>query len=440
MTETNRLETFERLESEVRGYVRTFPAVFDRAQGSRLYDEEGRGYLDFFAGAGVLNYGHNPPELKKSLLEYLERDGVTHTLDMASAAKRRFLERFREVILEPRGLDYKLQFPGPTGTNAVEAALKLARKVTGRTNVIAFTDGFHGMTLGSLAATGNAGKRAGAGVPLGNVSRMPFDGYLGDGTDTLDVLRAYLEDSSSGMDAPAAAIVETVQAEGGVNVARAEWLRGLADLLAAHGVLLIVDDIQVGCGRTGAFFSFEEAGIRPDIVCLSKSLSGYGLPFAVVLLKPELDVWEPGEHNGTFRGHNPAFVTGAAALSFWEDGALSEAVERKGEHAADWLRAIASRHPEAGARVRGRGLILGLAFEDPAVAPAVSAECFRRGLVIETSGARGEVVKLLPPLTIGDEELDEGLGILEASVAAVLHGEAPDVEAQREEVLAGELA
>jgi diaminobutyrate-2-oxoglutarate transaminase len=437
MTETNRLETFERLESEVRGYVRTFPAVFDRAQGSRLYDEEGRAYLDFFAGAGVLNYGHNPPELKRRLLEYLERDGVTHTLDMASSAKRHFLERFREVILEPRGLDYKLQFPGPTGTNAVEAALKLARKVTGRTNVVAFTDGFHGMTLGSLAATGNAGKRAGAGVPLGNVSRMPFDGYLGEGTDSLDVLRAYLEDSSSGMDAPAAAIVETVQAEGGVNVARAEWLRGLADLLAEHGVLLIVDDIQVGCGRTGAFFSFEEAGIRPDIVCLSKSLSGYGLPFAMVLLKPELDVWEPGEHNGTFRGHNPAFVTGAAALSFWEDGELSEAVERKGEHAADWLRAIASRHPEAGASVRGRGLILGLSFDDPEVAPAVSAECFRRGLVIETSGPRGEVVKLLPPLTIGDEELDEGLGILEASVAAVVHGEAPDVEAQREEVLAG---
>lgn len=438
MTDTERLATFERLESEVRGYIRSFPTVFDRAQGSRLFDEEGRAYLDFFAGAGVLNYGHNNPDLKERLLAYLQRDGVTHSLDMATSAKLRFLERFREVILEPRGLDYKFQFPGPTGTNAVEAALKLARKVTGRTEVVAFTDGFHGMTLGSLAATGNAGKRAGAGVPLGNVTRMPFDGFLGEGVDTLEVFRAYLEDSSSGMDKPAAAIVETVQAEGGVNVARMEWLRGLAELLKEHGVLLVVDDIQVGCGRTGPFFSFEPAGLEPDIVCLSKSLSGYGLPFALVLLKPEHDHWKPGEHNATFRGHNPAMVTAEAALSYWEDDELSEAVERKGAHAADWLRSIAARHPDAGIEVRGRGLILGLAFGDPEAAPAVSAECFRRGLVIETSGPRDEVVKLLPPLTIGDEELDEGLSILEAAVTTVLDGEAPDVEAQREEVLAGE--
>ena len=451
--ETDSLAAFDRLESEVRGYVRAFPAVFDRAEGSRLYDEDGRSYLDFFAGAGVLNYGHNPPALKERLLAYLERDGVTHTLDMASSAKRRFMERFHEVVLEPRGLDYKLQFPGPTGTNAVEAALKLARKVTGRTNVVAFTDGFHGMTLGSLAATGNAAKRAGAGVPLGNVTRMPFDGFLGDGVDSLAVLRAYLEDGSSGMDLPAAAILETVQAEGGVKVAGFDWLRRLSELLAEHGVLLIVDDVQVGCGRTGPFFSFEPAGIEPDVVCLSKSLSGYGLPFAMVLLKPEHDVWEPGEHNGTFRGHNPAFVTAEAALSFWEDDGLSREVEAKAAHATDWLRSIAERHPEAGIEVRGRGLIQGLAFADAEVAPRASAECFRRGLVIETSGPRSEVLKLLPPLTIGEEDLDEGLTILEASVAAALgltrehgrsgpeaasrSGSAEGPNRKREEILAG---
>jgi diaminobutyrate-2-oxoglutarate transaminase len=437
MTETNRLETFDRLESEVRGYVRSFPAVFDRAEGARLFDEEGRAYLDFFAGAGVLNYGHNPPRLRAELLEYIERGGVTHSLDMASAAKRRFLERFEEVILAPRGLSYKVQFPGPTGTNAVEAALKLARKVTGRQNVMAFTDGFHGMTLGSLATTGNAAKRAGAGVPLGHVSRMPFDGFLGDGVDTLDVVRAYLEDSSSGMDLPAAAIVETVQAEGGVKPASFEWLRGLADLLAEHGVLLIVDDIQVGCGRTGPFFSFEPAGITPDVVCLSKSLSGYGLPLAVVLIKPEHDVWEPGEHNGTFRGHNPAFVTATAALSFWEDDELSRQVEAKAAHVSDWLRAVAQRHAGAGATVRGRGLIQGIAFDDPEAAARVSEECFRRGLVIETAGPKSEVLKLLPPLTIGDEALDQGLEILEASIDQVLSG-GPAVPAEElEAVLAG---
>ncbi len=430
MTETteNSLATFERLESEVRGYVRAFPTVFATAEGERLVDEEGRAYLDFFAGAGVLNYGHNHPRLKAELREYLEQDGVIHTLDMASTAKRRFLERFHEVILAPRGLPYKLQFPGPTGTNAVEAALKLARKVTGRHNVIAFTNAFHGMTLGSLATTGNAFKRAGAGVPLGQVSRLPFDGYLGDGVDTIEVLEAYLDDAGSGVDRPAAAIVETVQAEGGVRVARFEWLRRLAEALERRGVLLIVDDIQVGCGRTGPFFSFEPAGIVPDLVCLSKSISGYGLPMSLVLLKPELDIWEPGEHNGTFRGHNPAFVTAAEALSFWEDDGLSREVAAKAAIVTERLLAIAADHPEAGAEVRGRGLIQGLAFEDPSVAGRVSRECFRRGVVIETAGIDSQVLKLLPPLTIGERELAYGLEVIADSVEVVLTASPADAE------------
>ncbi|MCB1056849.1 MAG: diaminobutyrate--2-oxoglutarate transaminase, partial [Acidobacteria bacterium] len=251
------MRVFERLESEVRGYCRNFPTVFTRSQGAHLFDESGDRYIDFFAGAGVLNYGHNHPRLKRQLIEYLSEDGVLHSLDMATTAKRRFLERFDDVIIKPRKLDYKVQFPGPTGTNAVEAALKLARKVTGRHNVISFTNGFHGMTLGSLSVTGNGAKRAGAGVPLGHATAMPFDGYFGADTDTIEQLRAYLEDASSGLDHPAAIIVETVQAEGGVNVASFEWLERLAALAREHGVLLIVDDIQVGCGRTGPFFSFE---------------------------------------------------------------------------------------------------------------------------------------------------------------------------------------
>lgn len=430
MSKTESLETFERLESEVRGYIRSFPTVFDRAKGSQLVDSQGREYVDFFAGAGVLNYGHNPPEIKQELLAYLERDGVVHTLDMASEAKRRFLERFAEVILEPRGLPYKVQFPGPTGTNAVEAALKLARKVTGRHNVLAFTDGYHGMTLGSLAVTGNAGKRAGAGVPLTHVTRLPFDGYLGSDVDTLELLRAYLEDTSSGVDKPAAAILETVQAEGGVRVASFDWLKRLAALLEEHGVLLIIDDIQVGCGRTGPFFSFEPAGIVPDIVVLSKSLSGYGLPLAVVLMKPEHDAWAPGEHNATFRGHNPAFVTATAALERWRDDELTREVERKGEQVEERLTAIAERHADAaGLAVRGRGFIWGLVCPDGETAGRISKEAFEHGLVIETAGPQGEVVKFLAPLTIGDEELARGLEILEQAVDATLSaGSASETE------------
>ncbi len=319
------LSVFETLESEVRSYCRSWPAVFDRAQGSVMYDEDGRRHLDFFAGAGSLNYGHNNPVLKRALIDYLLRDGVTHGLDMSTVAKRTFLSTFQDLVLRPRDLPYKVMFPGPTGTNAVEAALKLARKVKGREAIVSFTNAFHGMSLGSLAVTGNAFKRAGAGIPLVHGTPMPFDNYFEGTVPDFLWFERLLEDQGSGLNKPAAVIVETVQGEGGINVARPEWLRALKELCERQDMLLIVDDIQMGCGRTGAFFSFEESGIVPDIVTVSKSISGYGLPMSLCLFRPELDVWEPGEHNGTFRGNNPAFVTATAALeAYWTDGAAME--------------------------------------------------------------------------------------------------------------------
>jgi diaminobutyrate-2-oxoglutarate transaminase len=415
--------TIDRLESEVRSYSRSFPVVFDRAEGSALYDRTGKPYLDFFAGAGALNYGHNEPHLREALVEYITGAGISHSLDMATEAKVAFLDAFDRHALRPLNAPYKVMFPGPTGTNAVEAALKLARKVTGRTGIVSFTNAFHGMTLGSLAATGNAGKRGGAGVGLHNVTRMPFDGYLGRGTDTLDYIAAFLDDPSSGVDPPAAFIVETVQGEGGVNVASASWLRGLRDIARQHGSLLIVDDIQVGCGRTGPFFSFEEYGFLPDIVCLSKSLSGFGLPFALTLFRPELDIWEPGEHNGTFRGNNLAFVTATVALErYWSDDALSQSVAEKAKLVHKRLEATGRRH---GATARGRGLIRGLAFDEPTIASAAAREAFERGLVIETSGAHDEVLKLLPPLTIDRVSLERGLDIIDASVEAAVRKRRP---------------
>jgi diaminobutyrate-2-oxoglutarate transaminase len=421
----------ERHESAVRSYCRSFPTVFKHAAGTRMTDEAGREYLDFFAGAGALNYGHNPPQLKRALIEYLEQDGVTHSLDMATTARERFLETLHEVVLAPRKLDYKVQFPGPTGTNAVEATLKLARKVTGRTNALFFTNGFHGMTLGSLAVTGNAGKRAGAGVSLGDATPAPYDGYLGEGVNTLEVIERLLEDASSGVDAPAAAIVETVQAEGGVNVADLEWLEGLAVLLRRHGVLLIVDDIQVGCGRTGPFFSFEQAAVEPDMICLSKSLSGYGLPLSIVLLRPELDIWEPGEHNGTFRGHNPALVTATTALDlFWRDDALTRAVDERAERMRERLGAMAQDAASLQLEWRGRGLIQGLACGVPGAAGRVSRAAFERGLIVETAGADDQVIKLLPPLTLTAEELEDGLDVLEESLREVA-GRAEVVDVRR---------
>ncbi|KUJ68934.1 diaminobutyrate--2-oxoglutarate transaminase [Streptomyces albus subsp. albus] len=418
---------FESLESEVRSYCRGWPVVFDRAQGSYLYDEDGRAYLDFFAGAGALNYGHNNPVLKRALIDYIERDGVTHSLDMGTTAKRAFLESFQDIVLRPRDLPYKVMFPGPTGTNAVEAALKLARKVKGRESVVSFTNAFHGMSLGALAVTGNAFKRAGAGIPLVHGTPMPYDHYLDGQVPDFLWFERLLEDRGSGLNQPAAVIVETVQGEGGINVARVEWLRGLAELCRRRDMLLIVDDIQMGCGRTGPFFSFEEAGITPDIVTLSKSIGGYGLPMSLALFRPELDIWEPGEHNGTFRGNNPAFVTATAALdTYWADGQLEKQTLARGEQVEQALRAICAELPplarrgttggSPGAAYRGRGLVWGLEFADRHRASAVCARAFELGLLLETSGPHGEVVKLLPPLTISPEELDEGLRILARSV------------------------
>ncbi|NNG40149.1 diaminobutyrate--2-oxoglutarate transaminase [Flexivirga sp. ID2601S] len=409
---------FETRESQVRSYCREWPAVFDRAQGAHQWTEDGRRYLDFFSGAGALNYGHNHPELKKRLIDYLTGDHVVHSLDTHTVAKRDFLQTFQDLILTPRGLDHVVQFPGPTGTNSVEAALKIARKCTGRQAIVSFTNAFHGMTLGSLAVTGNSMKRAGAGTPLYHSDVAPYDDYFdGETPDFLWLDRTW-SDSGSGLELPAAVIVETVQGEGGLKAARAEWLRELESLCRRHGVLLIVDDVQAGCGRTGTFFSFEEAGITPDIICLSKSISGYGLPMALTLLRPELDQWEPGEHNGTFRGHNPAFVTATAALAlFWADDRFQQQVASRAEQLHTGLQHIADSHE--GAWVRGRGLLAGIAFEDVETAGRVQAAAFERGLLVETSGPSGEVVKVMPPLTVTETELEEGLELLTQACAAV---------------------
>ncbi|MER8772981.1 diaminobutyrate--2-oxoglutarate transaminase [Mesorhizobium sp. M0960] len=412
---------FERLESEVRGYVRSFPILFDRAVGTALIDADGREYLDFFAGAGALNYGHNNPTFKQPLLAYIERDGIVHGLDLATRAKKEFIEAFERYILKPRELNYKLHFTGPTGTNAVEAALKLARIVTARSNIVAFANSFHGVSAGSLAATGNKKYRRAGGYPLGNVTFLPYDGYLGPSVDTLDYFEKLLNDPSSGLDKPAAVILEAVQGEGGINPARFEWLQRLRDLTSRRAILMILDDIQAGVGRTGKFFSFEAAEIVPDIVTLSKSLSAIGTPMSLVLLKPELDVWSPGAHSGTFRGNNLAFVTARAALeTYWADSKFEEEIARKSAILAEELKSIAKDFPSLELSVRGRGLMYGLVSQKHHSLPVhISREALRRGLVIETCGGHNEVLKFLTALTIAEADLRRGLSIVRDSIGAV---------------------
>jgi diaminobutyrate-2-oxoglutarate transaminase len=415
------MRIFEQVESQVRGYIRSFPAVFDVARGAELFDEHGNRYIDFFAGAGTLNYGHNHPNISKALIEYLERDGIVHALDKATVAKREFLQGFVDTILAPRNLQYKIQFAGPTGTNAVESALKLARMVKQRSNILAFTNGYHGLTMGSLAVTGNSFYRDESYGVRANTDFMPFDGYMGPDFDTLEYLHKVLADNSSGIDLPAAVILETVQGEGGINVASVEWLQGLERICREFDILLIIDDIQMGNGRTGPFFSFERANIYPDMVTISKSAGG-GLPMALLLMRPELDQWQPGEHTGTFRGNNLAFVAATQALSFWESDDLTRAVEHKGKIIEESLRKIPERYPDLGITVRGLGMAWGVDFHRPSGGSDASAAAFERGLVIETAGADDNVLKFLPPLIIEEALLEEGLEIVHKAVEAVVAG------------------
>ena len=413
-------EPFEQYESEVHSYCRNFPTVFVSAKGSIQKDETGREYIDFFCGSGALNYGHNNPYIKRKVVEYLENDGVLHALDMYTAPKRDFIEYFEQNVIRARGFDYKIQFVGPTGTNAVEAALKLARKVKKRQNVFALMGAFHGMTLGSLALTTNADSRAGAGVPLNNVTHVPAP-YMFPGLDTVEYMERLITDDHSGVEKPAAIILETTQADGGIYVLPTEWLQRVRALCDKHDILMIVDDVQVGCGRTGWFFSFERAGITPDIVTMSKSIGGYGMPFAITLLKPELDLWKPGEHNGTFRGYQLSLVAAKAGLEYMLNEHVEDAVREREQIVAKFMReeieTIDSR-----IATRGIGLLWGVdfgAFEGD-VAKAVITEAFKNGLIVERVGRRDSVVKVMPELKVPLETLEKGLKILAQSIRNVV--------------------
>lgn len=411
---------FEKYESEVRSYCRKFTSVFKKAKGPFMYDEDGKEYIDFFCGAGAMNYGHNNEYIKKKVADYIESDGIMHALDMYTEPKREFIEFFEEEVLKPRGLNYVLQFPGPTGTNAVEAALKLARKVTKRNTVFAFMGAFHGMTLGSLALTTDKESRAGAGVSLTDVVHIPAP-YMFPELDTVKYMETLITDDHSGVDTPAAIIVETIQAEGGIYIFENEWLVRVRELCDKYGILLIIDDVQVGCGRTGDFFSFQRAGIKPDIVALSKAIGGYGMPFALTLIDPKIDKWLPGEHNGTFRGYQLSMVAAKAGLEL----ILKENTEKRATELGAVVKEFLEREMPAISekiKVRGMGLIWGVdfgAFKADTVKKII-AECFKNGLVLESAGRGNMVVKLMPALIIDKETLLKGLEIFTEAVKAVL--------------------
>lgn len=390
------MSIFEERESDIRAYCRVYPVVFDTALNARQTDENGKEYIDFFAGAGVLNFGHNNQRMTKAVVDYIQSNGVTHSLDMHTTAKRQFMQHFTDTILKPRNMPHKMQFMGPTGTNAVEAAMKLARRVTGRQDIVAFSHGFHGMTLGALSATANQYFRNAAGVPLNHVKHFAFGCdevcpgcELGCGMNSIEQLTAIYQDSSSGIAPPAAFLLETIQAEGGVKVASKEWLQALQKLAKEVGALLIIDDIQVGVGRTGSFFSFDDLDIDPDIICLAKGIGGMGTPMAMNLVKPEIDKhWSPGEHTGTFRGQDISFIAGDQALTYFDDEELMAEVKANGQKMAEALAPLAERHSQI--NVTGKGMILGLDVGSGDRAKAIVNQCFDAGLMIASCGTGEE--------------------------------------------------
>lgn len=411
---------FEKYESEVRSYCRSFPAVFTKAKGSVITAEDGKEYIDFFCGAGALNYGHNNDYIKSKVIEYLENDGIIHSLDMFTSAKRDFIEFFEKNVLEPRGFNYKIQFPGPTGTNAVEAALKLARKAKKRNNIFAFMGAFHGMTLGSLSMTTDRESREGAGVVLTDVTHIPAP-YMFEELDVIDYMQTLIDDDHSGVSKPAAVFIESVQADGGIYVFSVEFLKRLREFCTRNDILLVCDDIQVGNARTGTFFSFERAGIIPDIVTTSKSIGGYGMPFALVLFKPEIDVWKPGEHNGTFRGSQLSIVAAKAGLEVMLNEKVEENVRRKSAIIKEYLDKVAAMDEHI--EIRGIGFMWGVdcvKVKPDVISKGIVRECFNNGLIVERAGRNNDVVKLMPCLLADEETLKKGLEIFVAAAAKVL--------------------
>ncbi|OQP46204.1 hypothetical protein A4R26_32145 [Niastella populi] len=398
-------------ESEVRYYSRLFPVVFSKGSGSYVYDQEGNGYLDFFCGSGSLNYGHSNPVMKQAVIDYLLADGIINGLDQMTSAKMLFINEFFETIILPRGYNYKMQFCGPTGTNSVEAAIKLARKYTGREKIVYFEHSFHGMSYGSMSVSGMKNKNLHKDYTRHTVE-MPY----AEKAESIGNFKQYLQ-SASADNLPAAVILETIQAEGGIRVASKVWLEEVASIARDFGLLLIADEIQTGCGRTGTFFSFESTELKPDIVCLSKSLSGYGFPLSVNLINPAIDCWTPGEHNGTFRGNNIAFVSAAYALQYWKTDAFEKNIMNSAAFIEDYFMSDSFLQK---IQLKGRGLMRGIELRNEEEAMQLQRTLFRNGILMDVCGYRDNVVKIMPPVTIAQDDLQKGLDIIHQSLIECL--------------------
>ncbi|MFE0643528.1 diaminobutyrate--2-oxoglutarate transaminase family protein [Streptomyces sp. NPDC058877] len=404
-------------ESAARTYARSLPIVPVRARGVTIEGADGRRYLDCLSGAGTLALGHNHPVVLEAIRKVLDSGAPLHVLDLATPLKDAFTSELFATLPGELADDARIQFCGPAGTDAVEAALTLVRTATGRNGLLAFTGAYHGMTAGALEASGGATTGRVTRLPYPQQYRCPF-GVGGERGAQLAArwTESLLDDPKSGVTTPAGMIVEAVQGEGGVIPAPDAWMRSMRRITADRSVPLVVDEVQTGVGRTGAFWAVEHSGIAPDVMVLSKAIGG-SLPLAVIVYRSALDVWEPGTHAGTFRGNQLAMAAGTATLRYVRENKLAERAGTLGARILNQLRDLANNHSCIG-DVRGRGLMIGIELVDPeaegpddlvpppapALALAVQQECLARGLIVELGGRHSAVVRLLPPLTLTDEQ------------------------------------
>ncbi|WP_370531533.1 diaminobutyrate--2-oxoglutarate transaminase family protein [Streptomyces hydrogenans] len=425
-------------ESAARTYARSLPIVPVRARGLTIEGADGRRYLDCLSGAGTLALGHNHPVVLEAIRKVLDSGAPLHVLDLATPVKDAFTSELFATLPPELAADARIQFCGPAGTDAVEAALKLVRTATGRRGLFAFTGAYHGMTAGALAVSGGADDVRVTRLPYPQSYRCPY-GVGGERgaefsarwTETL------LDDPKSGVTAPAGMIVEAVQGEGGVLPAPDAWLRRMRSITARHSVPLVVDEVQTGVGRTGAFWAVEHSGVVPDVMVLSKAIGG-SLPLAVIVYRSGLDAWEPGAHAGTFRGNQLAMAAGTATLAYVRENRLAERAATLGARMLGRLQGLQAAHPCVG-DVRGRGLMIGVELVDPeaagpddavppaapALARAVRQECLARGLIVELGGRHSAVVRLLPPLTLTDEQATAVLDRFADALAAAERAHVP---------------
>ncbi|MEV5202310.1 diaminobutyrate--2-oxoglutarate transaminase family protein [Streptomyces sp. NPDC053720] len=419
-------------ESAARTYARSLPIVPVRARGLTIEGADGRRYLDCLSGAGTLALGHNHPVVLEAIKKVIDSGAPLHVLDLATPVKDAFTTELFATLPRQFADDARIQFCGPAGTDAVEAAFKLVRGATGRSGLLAFTGAYHGMTEGALAASGGAEDVRVTRLPFPRDYRCPF-GIGGERGAQIAArwTENLLDDPKGGTPAPAGMILEPVQGEGGVNPAPDGWMRRMREISEARDIPLIADEVQTGVGRTGAFWAVEHSGVVPDVMVLSKAIGG-SLPLAVIVYRSELDTWQPGAHAGTFRGNQLAMAAGTATLAFVRENRLAERAATLGARMLARLQALATDHPTIG-DVRGRGLMIGVELVDPeaaasgdspepppapALALAVQQECLRRGLIVELGGRHSTVVRLLPPLTLTDEQATAVVDRLADALAA----------------------